>query len=391
MCVVAAGVGAVAGGVGSLMNAVGGGGGGGGAPGGTNYVDNLNSLGQGLTGILSGGVAGGLGISGLAGGNLNQLQAGATAANPFGAQSNQYYGPLSSLLTGGLQNQIGGAQGTEQNLLNSVAGKATINTNPGALSGQANISTPGATGALTGLVNNPQSASLPASIQNILGTNPYSFTAGQQAEMQTGLDKVNATMAAQGLVGSGAQMTGISDYAQETALGFEQQNFSNLFGAQSANTQALSTQGGLASNLMQLLSGQQQQSFGNQLNLQQLQSTQQQATAGNFLNLLSAQTGIGSQGISGLEGLLGPLLTASQAQSSSPVAAGDILSNLGAANQASAGNLTSGIGGLASGLGNLATGLSGFGNFGGISTMGSENMGASSTSTPDDLIAGYTG
>jgi hypothetical protein len=398
MCVVAGAVGAVAGGIGSLANSFGGGGG---VPSGAQAVYNPQSLGQDLTGILSGGLSAGLGISGLAGGNLNQLQAGAAAANPFGSQSNKYYGPLQNLLGGGLQNQIAGTQAGEQSVLNSITGNQYIGSNTGLLSQMGNISTPGVTASLQNQVNNPTQLLSSVNqgnsqISNVLGQNPYSFTQGEQFQYNQGMGAVNASLAAQGMVGSGNQMISLENYGQNFASQATQQNLNNLF---TANSQAQGLQGIVnqmgtnqfneTAGLGNYLTGQQQQSFGNQLSTQQLYTGQQQDTAQNLMNLLSGQVGIGSQGLQAFEGLIPGLLTATQASQSSPGTAGGILANLGVANQASAGNLASGIGGLANGIGNMLSGVNLGG--GGISTMGSENPGASSTSTPDDLISGYTG
>jgi len=373
MCVAAAAAGIGA--AGSLGAAAlgGGGGGGGGSGSNVNYTDNLQSLGQTLTGIMSGDVSTALGLQGLSGGNLNQLQAGAVAANPFGSQADQYYGALSSLLNGGIQGQVSTAQNNELSYLNSIMGNAQIGTNTGALNNAATIGPNAGSNALTSLVNNPQSVSLPSSVQSILSQNPYSFTSGEQFQYQQGMNAVNSTMAQQGLIGSGNQAVSLEQYGQNYASQATQQNITNLLNAQSAANTAYGTQTGAASGLGSLLSQQGQNTFSNLLGTQQLQTTQQQGTAGNLLNLLSGMTGINSQAISGNEGLLSSLLTATQASQSSPSTAGGILANLGVANQVSAGNLSSGLGGLANGLGNLASGL---------------NFGSSATSSADAFSTG---
>jgi hypothetical protein len=386
MCVVAAAVGAVAGGVGSVVNAVSGGGGGGqpSAPSGSNSnfneVYNPQSLGQTLTGILGGGLSTALGISGLEGGNLNQLQAGAAAANPFGQYAQNFMPELNNLLQGGISNQATAAQNSELNYLQAIAPGANINTGVWNLQGSANIGTPSATNALTNLTNNPYSGT-PASIQSILNQNPYGFTSGQQFQYQQGMNAVNATAAAQGFAGSGQQMVALENYGQGFANQAVQQNITNLLGAQTAANQSLSTQTGTASTLGSLLSQQQQNTFGNLMGIQGLATQQQQATQGNQQALLSQLYGIYNAPINANLQQLSPLLTATQATQSSPSTAGGILANLGVANQVSAGNLGAGLGGLANGLaglGSAASNLSGmFG--GGNNFTGAFNGGGSSS------------
>lgn len=398
MCVVAGAVGAVAGGVGSLVNAVGGGGGGApsGGGGGVNYVDNLQSLGQNLTGILGGGVAAGLGLSGLEGGNLNQLQAGAAAANPFGQYAGGFVPMLQNLLgSGGILNNASGAWRQEQGALAGL--NPNIQTNTEGLSGLGNISTPGVTSALGNMVNNPLSGvQLPDSLKSILGESPYSFTKGEQFQYQTGLDSLQRTQAAQGLTGSGNQAVALEQYGQNFASQATQQNIQNLFGAQNLANQMGQNQFGNALNLGQFLGNQQQATFGNQLGVQQLESSQQQNSFNNASNRLSQILGINNQALNTQAGLLGPLLMATQASSSSPAAAGGILANLGVANQTSAGNLNSGIGGLANGLGNLlgSVGFGGGNNFtGDFSTGGGYTSGGDYNSTlygPSGYGGGYT-
>jgi hypothetical protein len=415
MCVVAGGIGAaVAGGVASagasalLSGGGGGGGGGGGASGGS-------SLGQGIGDILAGGLSAGLGIQGLAGGNLNQLQAGAAASNPFGQYATGFVPTLQNLLNpgqlGSIQGQTATAQQGELSLLNSIMGSANISTNTGGLSAQGNISTPGQTSALQGLLNNPTQllstlqgggVQLPSGISAILGQNPYSLTSGEQFQETQGLSNLNRSLAQTGQLGSGNQYAAAEQYGQNFASQAVQQNITNLLGAQTSANQTSTTNQGLqglvnqmgqnqfgnTASLASLLTGQQQQSFSNQLGTQQLQSTQQQNSQVNLQNLLQSMMGINSGAINANLSILGPLLTATQASNSSPASAGGILANLGVANQASGSNIASGLAGLGSGVGQLLSGLS-FGSGG--STSGSENFGASSTSTPDDLISGYTG
>lgn len=408
MCVVAAGIGAaasVAGSVNGIVNSGSGGGGGG----------NNGSLGQGVGNILAGGLSSALGIQGLAGGNESQLQAGAMAANPFGSQSNQYYGPLAALLGGGpgsITGQSGANAGSEMGLLQQLLGSANIGTNLQSLSGMANISTPGQTNALQGLLNNPTQllsslqgggVGLPSGISAILGQDPYQLTSGQQFQETQGLTNLNRSLAQTGQLGSGNQYAAAEQYGQNFASQAVQQNITNLLGAQSSANQTSSTNQGLQSlvnqmgqnqfgnttSLASLLTGQQQSSFSNQLAGQQLQSTQEQNSQTNLQNLLSSMVGIGQTNIGNLLQQLGPLLTTSQASLSSPAAAGGILSNLGVANQSSAGNIASGLAGVGQGVGQLLNGIS-FGS-GGTGDPSGIGLGTGNGSTPADLISGYTG
>lgn len=396
MCVVAATVGAVAGGVGAAasgINALAGGGGGGGnaAPSGAQAVYNPQSLGQTMTGILSGGLSAGLGISGLAGENYNQLQAGAAAANPFGQYASGFVSPLQQMLQGGLQGTIGADIGGLSQIWNSITPTANIGTNIAALTGASNISTPVPTSWAQNMVNNPLTGvQLPQNIQSIIGANPYSFTQGEQFQYQQGLGALQSTQAAQGLIGSGKQAVDLMQYGQNYASQATQQNIQNLFGAQNIANIMGQNQFGNNIALANLMSGQQQNTFGNLLGIQQLQSTQQQNTQQNLGNLLSQALGINMLDINARSGLLNPLLTASQASLSSPATAGGILANLGVANQGSAGNITSGVGGLASGLGNLLGGL----NFGGGGSYTGDFSTGGGFTTPgsyDSTLFGPTG
>ena len=401
------------------------------------------SIGQGIGNILAGGLSTALGVQGLAGGNLNQLQSGAAAANPFGSQSNQYYGILQQLLGGGIAGTANQNATTQTQLLQYLEGTAGINTgaqnlptnvgtNVGALLGGSQVSTPGQQATAQQLINNPTQlinslqgggTPLPSSIQSILSQNPYSLTSGEQFQETQGLANLNRSLAQTGQIGSGNQYAAAEQYGQNFASQAVQQNITNLLGAQSSANQTSTTNQGIQSlvnsmgqnefgnnlSLAQLLSGQQQASFGQQLSAQQLQqsqqqgtfsnqlagqqlqSTQQQNTQQNLQNLLTQLMGIGGQQTGALESLLGPLLTATQASSSSPATAGGILSNLGVANQASGSNVASGLAGLGQGIGQLGSGIGNALSFGsgGGSNSGSENIGASSTSTPDDLISSF--
>jgi hypothetical protein len=404
----AVGIGAsVAGGL--AVNALSGGGGGGGsAP----QANSNGSIGQGIGNILAGGLSGALGISGLVGGNANQLQAGAAASNPFGSQANQYYPILQQLLGGGITGTANQNALTQTQLLQYLEGTAGIGTNTGALSAAGNIGTPGQTSAIQNLINNPTQlisslqgggVQLPSSIQSILSQNPYQLTSGQQFQETQGLANLNRSLAQTGQIGSGNQYAAAEQYGQNFANQAIQQNITNLLGAQTSANQTSTTNQGLQSlvtamgqnqvannlSLAQLLSGQQQNTFSNQLGTQQLQSTQQQNTQQNLGNILTQLMGIGSQQTGALESLLSPLLTATQASTSSPATAGGILANLGVANQASGSNLASGLAGLGQGLGQVAQGLN-FGSGGSNNASGSFSGGNFSGAFVDPS-SGYSG
>lgn len=406
---VTAGVGAATSAAGAIDSMVSGPSGGGG---GSSSSGGFQSLGQDLTGILSGGLASTLGLSGLAGGNLNQLQAGAAAANPFGQYATGFVPLLQQVLGSGafgLPQEMLSAQQQDLGALQDLYKTANIGTNTGALSQLGNILTPGQASTMQGLVNNP--TQLLSSVQqgnsqigNVLGQNPYGFTQGEKFQYEQGLGALQTTQAAQGLTGSGNQMAALEQYGQNFASQATQQNLNNMF---QANSQAQGLQGivnamgqnqfGNTLNLGQFLSGQQQNTFANQLGTQQLQSQQQQNTQQNLSNILTQMVGINQGEISNEMGLLNPLLTATQASLSSPATAGGILSNLGVANQQSAGNLASGMGGLANGLGGFGNMLSGL-NFGGgnytgdFSTSGGYSSGGMYSGTlfgPSGLGSGY--
>jgi hypothetical protein len=136
---------------------------------------------------------------------------------------------------------------------------------------------------------------------------------------------------------------------------------------------------------------------GYQFGLQQSQNAVEGSAAangmvnsGNVLNALSTNAqGYASTQLNNKELLLAQL---SGANVGSPGTAGQILQNQNQANQQAAGTLGNAV------TQGINTGVSsgGFANAwnsitGSNSTTGSENSGASSTSTPDDLISGYTG
>lgn len=400
----AAWIGAGAAAIGAVSDIAGSGGGG------SSSTSSNGSIGQGIGNILSGGLSTALGIQGLSGGNENQLQAGAAAANPFGSQSNSYYAPLQQLLGGGLAGEIQGNSSNLANLIQSMMGSSGISTNTNGLSAAGNISTPTQTSAIQNLLNNPTQlisslqgggVSTPSALSAVANQNPYALNAGEQFQEQQGLGALNASLAATGQVGSGNQMVAAEQYGQNFASQAQASNISQMESAQSSINSTATTNQGLQSIVNQmgqnqignqvsaanLLTGQQQDSFNNQLSTQQLQSTQQQNSQINLQNLMQMLSGVTNTGTSQLEGLIPGLLTTTQAGSSSPATAGGILANLGVANQSSGSNIASGLGGLASGIGGLASSLS----FGSGGSSGSENAGAASTSTPDDLISGYTG
>jgi hypothetical protein len=380
---VAGGLAAAVGGA-VVSGAMSGGGGGGGST--TSYGTTQNgSIGQGIGDILAGGLSSALGIQGLAGGNLNQLQSGAAAANPFGSQSNQYYGALQQMLmgSGGIVGASASNQNAETSFLQNILPGANINTNLGGLNSLSAPSTPGQTATMQSLINNPTQlistlqgggVGLPSGISAILNQNPYQLTSGQQFQETQGLTNLNRSLAQTGQLGSGNQYAAAEQYGQNFASQAVQTNISNLLNAQGvANSTSTTNQGlqslvnqmgqnqfGNAANLSNILTGQQQSAFSNQLGLQQLQSTQQQNSQQNLQNLLQLLGGINQRGVAGQEAVLPGLLTATQASSSSPATAGGILANLGVANQASGSNIASGLGGLASGVGSLLQGV----NFG---------------------------
>jgi hypothetical protein len=112
--------------------------------------------------------------------------------------------------------------------------------------------------------------------------------------------------------------------------------------------------------------------------------------SGNVLNALSTNAqGYAATQLNNQELLLAQL---SGANVGSPGTAGQILQNQNQSNQQSLGTLGNAV---TSGI-NQGINSGGFSNAwnsftGSNSTTGSENLGASSTSTPDDLISGYTG
>src|ERR1700758_2818559 len=121
------GIGAAIGGIASGIGAIAGGGGGGG--GGSSPVQQTS---QGIGDILSGGLSAALGIQGLSGANLSQLQSGAAAANPFGQYAGGFVPALQQLLgsgPGSITANANAAHGSEVGLLQSIlSNNATINT-----------------------------------------------------------------------------------------------------------------------------------------------------------------------------------------------------------------------------------------------------------------------
>ena len=367
------------------------------------------SLGQGVGNILAGGLSTALGIQGLAGTNYNQLQAGAAAANPFGSQANQYYPALSQLLLGGIDQSNANNFNAASSFLSQILPQQTINTNTQWLTQAANTGTPTQTAQLQQLTQNPTQliqtlqgggVQLPSSISAILSQNPYQLTSGQQFQETQGLDALNRSLASTGMLGSGNQYAAAQQYGQNFASQAVQQNIGNLLSAQQTANQTSQTNQGLQGvinqmgqnqfgntlNLAQLLTGQNQQLFSNLLGTQQLQSTQQQNSAQNLQNLLTQMMGIGQNYTNNQLAQVNPLLTATQAATSSPATAGGILSNLGVANQTSGGNIAGGIGGLASGVGSMLQGI----NFGSGGATGSFSGGNFSGAFADPST-GYVG
>jgi len=401
------GIGAAIGGIASGIGAIAGGGGGGGSSQPT-YTTNNGSLGQGIGNILAGGLSSALGLQGLAGGNLNQLQAGAAAANPFGQYSGDFVGLLQDLLGSGpgqssLLNTIQSAATSQNQLFWNVFPSSTIST--GASGVNTNISTPGQTSTLQNLVNNPTQliqtlqgggVQTPSGIQAIANENPDTMTAGDIFAENQGLANLNRSLAQTGQVGSGNQYVAAEQYGQQFATQVYQQNVQDILSAQGTINQTAGTNQGLQSlvnamgqnqfgntlNLAQLLSTQQQNTFGNTLGIQQLLSQQQQNSQTNMQNLLSQFVGLTNGNISNLLGMINPLMTLSQATNSSPATAGGILANLGVANQTSAGNIASGLAGLGQGVGQLASAIP-------FSSSGSYNPGFSTGTGPLDNPSTY--
>ena len=132
---------------------------------------------------------------------------------------------------------------------------------------------------------------------------------------------------------------------------------------------------------------------GYQFGLQQSQNAVEGSAAangmvnsGNVLSALSTNAqGYAATQLNNQELLLAQL---SGANVGSPGTAGQILQGQNQANQQAAGTLGNAIGGAVQQGFNSGAITNPFSSFG---ASGSENSGASSTSTPDDLISGYTG
>lgn len=370
---------------------------------------------------LAGGLSTAFGLDQLFGSGSNTVQgsaqAGAAAANPQGQYSQAFEQQLQMMLQGGITGQAQQANGQEMGLLNQLLGTAGIGTNTALLSQVGNIPTSGGATALSNMVNNPTQTisslqnggvNTSASLNAVASQNPYALNAGEQFQESQGLDALNRSLAQTGQVGSGNQMVAAEQYGQNFASQAQAQNIAQMESAQSTINNTSSTNQGQqqvlnqtnqnaannALNLANLSNATQQQSFTNQLATQQLQTQQQQASQTNLSSLLTSLMGINNQTLGAYESELPALLTASEASQSSPSAAGAILSEEFANANNAAGNVASGIGGLSQGINGLANGIGNIIGSTGSSNSGpngSENTGASSSSTPDDLISSFTG
>jgi hypothetical protein len=438
----AAWVGAAASAVGAISSVAGGGGG---SSGGSTSSGSSTGGYSDPGSLISGGLSAALGLNQLLGSGPSTVQgsaqAGAVAANPAGQFAQGYEPALEALLQGpGLTSQILGDQSAENGLLGSIMGSANISTNTGAiptnvgtnigaLTSAANVSTPGQNAQLQALVDNPTQliktlqgggVSTPASLEAVANQNPYGLNAGEQFQETQGAQALNRSLAQTGQVGSGNQLVAAEQYGQNFASQSQAANIAQMESAQSTINQTASTNQGLqqivnqmgqnqfgnTATLAELEQSQQQANFSNLLGGQQLQTQQQQDTASNTLaqqqlqtqqqtasqtnlqTLLSQLMGINQGATSQELQELNPLLSATETNQSSPSSAGQILSEEFANANNAAGNVTSGIGGIANGLG---SGINSIVNgVNGLAPSGSENLGAAATSTPDDLISGFT-
>lgn len=178
-----------------------------------------------------------------------------------------------------------------------------------------------------------------------------------------------------GAVSAGSSLFGGGNSGAQTAA-----NASDPFASQRGQYQGMLSS--LISNPSSITSNP-----GYQFGLQQSQNAVEGSSAasgmvnsGNVLNALSTNAqGYASQQLSNQELLLAQL---SGANVGSPGEAGSILQGQNQSNQAALGTLGSQIG--TSITNGFNSGFSGFG------ASGSENSGAASTSTPDDLIGGFS-
>jgi hypothetical protein len=396
--------------------------------------------------LISGGLSAALGLNQLLGSGSTTVQgsaqAGAVAANPAGQFAQGYEPALQALLQGpGLTSQILGDQGAEAGLLESLLGSANIGTNTGALptnvgtnttalAGLTNVGTPTQNAQLQALVNNPTQliktlqgggVSTPASLEAVANQNPYGLNAGEQFQETQGEQALNRSLAQTGQTGSGNQLVAAEQYGQNFASQSQAANIAQMESAQGTINQTAQTNQGLqaivnnmgqtqfgeTASLASLLQGQNQANFSNTLGTQQLETQEEQGTFANTLqqqqlqtqqqttsqtnlqNLLSQLIGLNTTATGQEIGELNPLLSATETNQSSPSSAGQILSEEFANANNAAGNVTSGIGGIANGLAGATNSINSIVN--GFGASGSENPGAASTSTPDDLISGFTG
>lgn len=278
----------------------------------------MGDLGSLLSSIFTGAI-GANQLFGSGGGSVNgAAAAGAAAASPFGAQFSQYQPQLQSLF-----NQ----QGTDVNTQ-----RAAINQFIPQILGMGVPSMDAAT------LGSP--AALGQQLSQL--SSNYMDNPAIQAQYKLGLDTVGRGIAAQGLMGSGAQMKELSDYGQQFASNAYQQQFQNIL---SSNQQAYQ-QGLLNTQEQAALTG---------------QRTSQILGAGQL------EMGLQGQVLNSNQGMLQQLLAASGATTGSPATAGGILSGQFANSQQAASNLGSGLAGSLSRLlgqgGGLPNMPSGIGNF----------------------------
>lgn len=276
----------------------------------------------GAIGSLSGSSGGGAsqvaqGVGNVVGGGLSANEAVAfgnqvaQTANPFGQYNQQFAGELAA----NANNFVGTNWGATKPVLDYAYGS----TNPGGITSALNGSQIG--GQINNLVNNPDS---------VYQTKQYQAAFGQ------GQNAVNATLAAQGLNGSGNQLAALQSYGQtfgQQAYGAQLSQLSGLYG------QAL---------------GANQQGFN------QMQAAGQMALGSN------------QQGFNQLSQLSG---LATGSPTAAAAAQAQIYGNVNSAGQ----TIGQGIGQIGSGVGNLLNGL----NFGSGTTGFSSGQGTSTSGFGD--------
>jgi hypothetical protein len=321
-------------------------------------MDPNTSLGQLLSGIFSGGY----GLNQLFGGGSSSAagSAAAGAASPFQSQFAQYQGSISPQISAiqGAQGQAGQYLVGQANALDAVGAQA--NTGVSGLVGNINgiVSGTGGLNTNAGSVSGSISGSGNSLAQQLsaLSSN-YMANPAIQSELQTGLGAVNASQAAQGMVGSGAQQLALQNYGQNFAAQEYNQQFNNLINGSNAsfNQNVGATQLGAA------LQG---QTFNQ--GLSQMQSLLSETLGQGNLELGGAQAQLGALGTAGGllgnnaqlqlnsgQGLLNSLMGLSGATTGSPATAGSILSGQFANSQAGAGNIAGGLGGIGGALSSL--------------------------------------